>query len=218
MATKRILRTLLASAIFLALVAPTQAAPITIFNTGVNGVGIPRADNDPELHYSLIAPSPTTGTPFVATFAGGYPIGPWLLDNGSSAWIAPTTNTNGATGAYTYRTTFDLTGLNPGTAILGGNWSTDNGGLDILINSSPTGQTTGSGNFGNWNPFGITTGFIPGLNNLDFVVNNDGGPTGLRVEFEVATADTTSVPEPASLALLGIGLAGLGVTRRRRTA
>jgi len=41
-------------------------------------------------------------------------------------------------------------------------------------------------------------------------VQNDGGPTGLRVEG-MLTAD---VPEPMSLAILGASLAGVGLVRR----
>jgi hypothetical protein len=44
-------------------------------------------------------------------------------------------------------------------------------------------------------PFAISTGFTSGLNTLDFVVNNGGGPTALRVEM---TGTATAVPEPST--------------------
>lgn len=211
---------LLASAIFMTLAVPAQSAPITIFNTGVNAGGVSQADNAAELHYLLIAPSPTVGVPLVATSAGGFPIGPWLSDSAISAWISPTANTIDAVGTYIYRTTFDLTGLDPTTATLNGRWSSDDNGLDILINGVSTGQTVPGSGFASWFAFGVTSGFTATVNTLDFVLTNGGGPTGLRVEVQgSATAINGAVPEPGSLALVGcglLGLVGLGVMRRRK--
>ena len=67
--------------------------------------------------------------------------------------------------------------------------------------------------------FTVTTGFLAGLNTLDFVVVNLTGsanPTGLRVTGLAGTFDITAVPEAGSLGLFGIGLAGLSFAMRRR--
>jgi len=50
--------------------------------------------------------------------------------------------------------------------------------------------------------------FQPGLNTLDFVLNDFGVVSGIRIELAGTALPVSSVPEPGSLALL----AGLGIT------
>ncbi|EXI68489.1 MAG: hypothetical protein AW08_01271 [Candidatus Accumulibacter adjunctus] len=236
MTTKPIPLTFIGAAILLALAPPVhaQAVPIGLFPTGVDANSSARPDGTNELHYDLIAaPAPMPpGVPIVNA-GPSFPVspgGPWLADSpvtGSpcdaptSRWIAPTQIdilANGIAtihpfGGYTYRTTFDLTGFDPTTAVIAGCWAADNAGTDILINASPTFQSALG--FTGWTPFTIAAGFLPNLNDLDFAVFNAIGPSGLRVVFTEATAQRL-VAEPWSLALVGMALTGLGMFRWRQ--
>lgn len=225
---QRVLALVAAGVVALAGATPAHAAPITgLFNTGVGPTGIPLGDNAADPHYALVAASGG----FVSVFppaptrtitADGFPIPPWLANSATSRWIVPGPtdgDANAAVGNFIYRTTFDLTGLDPATASISGQWATDNQGLAILLNGAPTGNVNTS-EFTTFTAFAINSGFASGLNTLDFVVSNGGGPTGLRVQGITGTAEPITgvapVPEPATLAAFGLmGAAGFGYVRRR---
>lgn len=157
-----------------------------------------------DAHYSLISTPGGMSAVWVFSSASGLPIRPWLGDNSSSRWIGPDNDAqlDGDVGGFVYRTTCDLTGLSAASA---------------LINGVGLGYTTSGGQFvAGFAAFQVTSGFVAGINTLDFVVNNGGGPTGLRVEMTGNADLQQAVPEPGSLALVGLAIAGLGVARRRK--
>ena len=199
-------------------VSAAQAATITsLFNTGVNNLGTPLSDGtvgDP--HYSLVSvPAGSTSDILVRTSAGGYPIPPYLGDDSVSAWIGPNNDSalDGPAGTYEYQTTFTLAGLNPATATITGGWSSDNNGLEILLNGNNTGNP--GTDFTQFNDgfasFTIDSGFVAGVNTLDFLVNNSmpGGydPTALRVEM---TGTAAATPLPSTWTMMLIGLLAFG--------
>jgi hypothetical protein len=167
--------------------SPAFAAPIPgLFNTGVDATGAVLADDAVDPHYLLIVNPDGGSTEARVEDSTRFPIvaGPWLPNTTTSKWVGPRLFTEQAAGGdYTYRLEFDLTGLDPSTAIITGQWSTDNGGTDILINGTPTGNAN-TAQFASYTAFTISSGFVESLNTLDFVVNNSAvGYTGLRVEI-----------------------------------
>lgn len=207
---KQTMRALAAAGLFV--MAATAQAAVGLFNTGVDALGNSLADNAIDTHYTV-----NGGTAYAATSAGGHPIGPWLGDSVTSAWIAPATDTNGVLdGTYTYTTTFDLTGIDLTTALISGRLSSDDRLTGITINGNAAAVPAVTTSFTFWTNFSVNSGFVAGLNTLSFsVLNNGGGPTGLRVEY-TGNNFAAAVPEPTSYALALAGVATAFLVLRRR--
>ena len=197
-------------------------------------------------HPVVAAPAFTAGP--IATVVvpnGGFPIPPWVPDNATSAWIAPTANGGSAgttlapfvntaagysptisspQGLFYYTTTFTI---GAGSSVAGTSnlsWTSDNQGVAIFLNGHNEGDTN-PGDFTTFTPFHLNTAdFVSGVNTLTFVTFNEeygashASPTGLNAE---GTILLRSIPEPGVMtlaAVAGLPLVGLGWVRRRRTA
>jgi hypothetical protein len=209
-----------------------QAATITsLYNTGVNASGIVLADGTVDSHYALVSsPGVPSGSP--AARSTGYPLigqpfnGPWAAPTATSAWIGPNaTNFYGVSGTYVYETSFNLTGLNTSTAVINGQWASDNTAA-IFLNGSATGITRNDPDNFAFSNFSIAnTSLLAGSNTLRFVVQNGpqgadaNNPTGLRVEFLTRTADSnsTAVPEPSDLVGTAIAFGSVVFLKRKLT-
>jgi len=156
-----------------------------LFNTGMDTNGVALAAGAVDSHYQLIVNPDTASTN--AIVEGNIP-GAWLADTTTSKWIGPQVDTSGSVvGSFTYRTVIDLTGRDPNTLVINGQWASDNTGSDILVNGHSTGnpKCTTMGSYTAFNIYGTNGLFVAGPNNIDFVVLNEGavGFTGLRVEI-----------------------------------
>jgi len=170
-----------------------------LFATGVDATGAGVPDGDPDPHYILLVnPDGENEVPATVHNSSVFPIvaGPWIANTDTSKWIAPQFDTSGSAGeavdagagpgTYVYRTTVDLTGFDPASAVLTGGWATDNRGAAVRVNDVDTGVVN-TAQFVELSRFSVAApaaAFKSGLNTLDFVVVNEGqgvGYTGLYV-------------------------------------
>ena len=198
-----------------------------LFNTGVGADGAMLGNGAIDSHYRLVqsddpaAPGPAVRV--VNDTSSPISNGPWMANGPSSKWVAPSADQNvgNAPGRYTFRISFDLTGLDPASAVVTGRWNTDNDGVDILLNGHSLGITKGT-DFATFSPaFSITNFFTAGSNALDFVVLNYSqgiNPTALRAEISgtAAIASPSNTPpsivtQPGSLSALYKSSAALSV-------
>ncbi len=169
--------------------AELAAAPIPkLYSTGVKDDGTLLGNAERDTHYLLVESADAAFPgPNLFTLVPGFPVGPWMAEGPSSRWIAPRPQqgTGNNEGQYIMRTTFDLTGFDPGKAKISGKWAVDNSGTDIVLNGVSLGLVNTTG-FGGFTDFAIESGFVEGTNTIDFVMANAPSgvnPMGLRVEL-----------------------------------
>lgn len=206
--------TIIAAALAIASFSSAQAASINgLHNTGEGISGTADA------YYTLTSSSVSNTVPTI-TSGSQWPINPWLANTDASKWITPT-GAQGesldpwSNGTYTYTLQFDLTGYNAASALFNARIAADNA---VSVKLNTTSLLSNAVGFTNWSDFSAHSGFVAGVNTLEFTVTNyaqnGGNPSGLRIEF--LNSNVAAVPEPETYAMLLGGLALVGAIARRR--
>ncbi len=217
---------------FVVSIAPVFADTIPgLFSTGVDSSGTPLTNifGDTDTHYMVLSgPGVASAQSAVTYDNGAYIAEEPSGTNGNSRWISVNANgSSAASGTYDFETTFDLTGFDATTAQISGRFAGDNHIVGTLINGTSVPGAT-SDTFTAYTNFSITSGFVAGINTLEFFVTDDGAPMALRVDSLAGTARSlgngpgpeNGVPEPGTVILLATACLGTIAlkSRSRKTA
>jgi hypothetical protein len=202
----------------IAAVAFATAAPAAtiqgLFNTGTdaNNVALVGGPGTVDPHYSILS---STSSGFAGQQAVTFNCC-YVADDEDSRWVSLSSNGSPGSNVTVYRLSFSLAGFNPATASISGRGGSDNAGR-IFLNGNDTGIDING--FSALVAFTINSGFVAGVNTLDFQISDFGAPTAFRVDDLRGTADAVNaIPEPATWAMMIGGFGMLGAAARRRTA
>lgn len=176
---------------------------------GYTGVGITGGATNDEINIGEYLTASTTGLPFwVPSFTIGVLFdGPEFNDVQEVARVTITSVSQG-TLSYTLTNIFNWFPLWNDTAV----WT----GPGTVTNLSPS-TSTGGAVWKVTNPFGA----IHDITSVQFTALNGSCGLGLctnQSDFTLVQLQYEPVPEPGTYAMLGLGLIGIGLVARRRTA
>jgi hypothetical protein len=147
-----------------------------LFNTGVDAFGNQLANGLADPHY-LAYDFSTVGTPGTLigpaeTISNGYQ--GYYAQNPTSRWIwaNQTGNQDGLHYNTLFRTTFDLTGYDLTTVAINVSMAADNLIAGVRMNGADLSQSYSG--FFSYYSFNITSGFVNGINTLDFYAQDQG--------------------------------------------
>ena len=198
----------------LALGSACAAAIPGLYNTGAGASGTV------DQHYGLMVTAGDEWSHQAWISDDSQVRGEWLDNSSTSKWITPYNSASASldpfnTGSYLYSLDFNLTADQADVASFSARVAGDNE-VGVYLNGVLLANAT---SFSSWTDFSATSGFVTGVNSLHFVVinyaQNDGNPSGLRVEFLDSNAGV--VPEPETYAMMLGGLALLGAVVRRKS-